>query len=60
MAAKHRRAGDESTVGKKIRALLDDRWADLGVSIGCVVIAAPFGLIAVAVVVAMVLLAWLL
>lgn len=60
MNAKHRRDDDEFTARKKVYALLDDRRADVAVSIGCVIVAMPFGVIAVAVVVVMVLLAWFL
>lgn len=60
MSPRHRRTDDEPTVRKKFKALLDGRRADVVVSIGCVIIAAPFGVIAVAVVVVMVLLAWFL
>ena len=60
MSAKHRRDDDESTPRKKLYSLLDQRGAEV-VLWGCVVvIMIPFGCIAVAVAVVMILLAWLL
>lgn len=57
MTGRHR--DDDVSSPGKIRALLDYPLADVAVSIGCLVVVMPFGILAVLAVGVMLLLAWL-
>lgn len=60
MSPKHRRNDDESTSNKKLYSLLDQRGAEVVLWCCVAVVMIPFGYIAVAVAVVMILLAWFL